>query len=44
MLARNADTDNAVRSIRELEDKFNKKYHYPWVFLNEVPFTDNFKK
>lgn len=43
MLARNADTDSAVRSVRELEDKFNSKYKYPWVFLNEEPFSDDFK-
>ena len=44
MLARNSDTDSAVRSVRELEDKFNRKYKYPWVFLNEEPFSDDFKK
>lgn len=44
MLARNSDTDSAVRSIRELEDKFNKKFKYPWVLLNEEPFSDEFKK
>lgn len=44
MLCRNSDTDNAVRSIRELEDKFNRKYHYPIVFLNEEEFSEDFKK
>ncbi|THH26879.1 hypothetical protein EUX98_g7307 [Antrodiella citrinella] len=44
MLARNTDTDSAVRSVRELEDKFNKKFNYPWVFLNEEPFSDEFKR
>ena len=44
MLCRNEEADGAVKSIRELEDRFNHKYHYPWVFLNEVEFTDDFKK
>jgi len=44
MLARNSDTDSALRSVRELEDRFNRNYHYPWVFLNEEPFSDDFKK
>lgn len=44
MLCRNEDVDGAVKSIRELEDRFNRNYHYPWVFLNEVEFTDDFKK
>ena len=44
MLARNSDVDDAVRAIRELEDRFNHKYRYPWVFLNEQPFSDDFKR
>ncbi len=44
MLARNGDVDGAVRSVRELEDKFNHKFGYPWVFLNEEPFSDEFKR
>ena len=43
MLARNSDTDSAIRSVRELEDRFNHKFNYPWVFLNEEPFSDDFK-
>ena len=44
MLARNSDADDAVRAVRELEDRFNHKYRYPWVFLNEQPFSDDFKR
>jgi len=44
MLARNSDVDGAVHSVRELEDRFNHRYHYPWVFLNEQPFSDEFKR
>lgn len=44
MLARNSDADGAVRSVRELEDRFNHKYNYPWTFLNEEPFSEDFKR
>jgi hypothetical protein len=43
MLARNSDLDFAVRSIRELEDRFNRKYQYPYTFLNEEEFSEEFK-
>ncbi|KAH9971818.1 glycosyl transferase [Lactifluus volemus] len=42
MLARNSDVDGAVRSVREVEDRFNRKHRYPWVFLNEQSFSDDF--
>jgi alpha 1,2-mannosyltransferase len=44
MLARNSDLEGAVKSVRELEDRFNRKYNYPWVFLNEEPFSSDFKR
>lgn len=44
MLARNSEVDTAANSVRELEDKFNKQFGYPWVFLNEVEFSDEFKQ
>jgi alpha 1,2-mannosyltransferase len=44
MLGRNSDVEGAVRSVRELEDRFNSKYHYPWVFLNDELFSDEFKE
>jgi alpha 1,2-mannosyltransferase len=44
MLARNSDLDGAVQAVRELEDRFNRKHNYPWVFLNEEPFSDDFKR
>lgn len=28
----------------ESSDRFNKKYNYPFVFLNDQPFSDEFKK
>jgi alpha 1,2-mannosyltransferase len=44
MLARNSDTDSVIRSVRELEDRFNRKFGYPWTFMNDEPFSDDFKK
>ncbi|KAJ7896789.1 glycosyltransferase family 15 protein [Mycena olivaceomarginata] len=44
MLARNSDVNGAVQSIRSIEDRFNRDHNYPYVFLNEEPWTDEFKK
>lgn len=43
-LARNSDLWEIVKSIRQVEDRFNKNYHYDWVFLNDKPFDAEFKK
>ena len=43
ILARNSDLQSTVRSVREIEDRFNRKFRYPYVFLNEEPFTEEFK-
>ncbi len=44
MLARNSDVNGAVNSIRKVENSFNKQFMYPWVFLNDVPFSEEFIK
>lgn len=43
-LARNTDIWEIARSIRQVEDRFNRNYHYDWVFLNDKPFDETFKK
>lgn len=43
-LARNTDIWEIAKSIRMVEDRFNRKFHYDWVFLNDQPFNDDFKK
>lgn len=43
-LARNDDLWEISKSIRHVEDRFNRKFHYDWVFLNDKPFNDEFKK
>jgi len=44
ILARNSDLQGVLTSMKQMEDRFNKKFQYPWVFLNEEPFSDEFKK
>lgn len=43
-LARNSDLWDIIDSIRGIEDRFNRNYGYDWVFLNDKPFDDDFKK
>lgn len=43
-LARNSDLWEIVKSIRTVEDRFNRNYHYDWVFLNDKPFDAEFKR
>jgi alpha 1,2-mannosyltransferase len=44
MLARNKDVQGALNSVRKLEDRFNRRRRYPWVFLNDEPFNEEFKR
>jgi len=43
-LARNSDVWDIARSIRQVEDRFNRQYNYDWVFLNDDNFDETFKK
>lgn len=42
-LARNSELYELIKSIRRVEDRFNRKFNYDWVFLNDEPFTQEFK-
>jgi hypothetical protein len=44
ILVRNPELDGLLLSIVQLENTFNRKYGYPYVFLNDEPFTDEFKE
>ncbi|KIJ55525.1 glycosyltransferase family 15 protein [Sphaerobolus stellatus SS14] len=44
MHARSADLKQVMASMKQLEDTFNKKHQYPWLFLSEEPFSEQFKK
>ncbi len=43
VLARNQDCDAVVLSMQRLEQRFNRKYNYPYVFLNNQPFDSEFQ-
>lgn len=42
MLVRNWELEEALGSMRSLEDRFDKHFAYDWTFLNDVPFSDEF--
>lgn len=44
ILARNSDLHGIRSSIRQVEDRFNYRFNYPYVFLNEQEFTQEFKE
>ncbi|EPX74114.1 alpha-1,2-mannosyltransferase [Schizosaccharomyces octosporus yFS286] len=43
-LARNEDLRDMVQSVQRLERRFNHKHHYPWVFLNDEEFNEEFMR
>ena len=42
--ARNSDINGIMFSMKQMEDRFNKKFNYDYVFLNEQPFEQRFKE
>ena len=44
ILARNGDLQGVITSMKQAEDRFNKEFQYPYVFLNEEPFSEEFKR
>jgi alpha 1,2-mannosyltransferase len=44
ILARNSDVAGVRSSMQMLEDRFNKRYKYPYIFLNDKEFTEEFKE
>ncbi|KAF1991205.1 glycosyltransferase family 15 protein [Aulographum hederae CBS 113979] len=43
-LVRNEELVQLLQSMRDLERTWNSKFNYPWTFINDVPFTEEFKK
>ncbi len=43
-LVRNQELEGMLSSMAALERTWNSKFNYPWVFFNNVPFTDEFKR
>jgi len=44
VLARNSDLENIIDLVKQFERNFNKNYSYPYLLMNNEPFTDKFKK
>ncbi|KAJ2668592.1 hypothetical protein GGI25_006412, partial [Coemansia spiralis] len=44
ILTRNKELDSLRETLAQLESRFNHRYHYPYVFLNNEPFSDKFKE
>jgi hypothetical protein len=42
ILVRNREVKQMIETLRQIEDRFNKQYGYNYVFLNEVPFSEEF--
>ncbi|ANB13417.1 Ktr4p [Sugiyamaella lignohabitans] len=43
-LVRNEELDDLLMSMKEVEETFNKKFNYPWTFVNDKPFSRKFKE
>ncbi|CRG83999.1 mannosyltransferase [Talaromyces islandicus] len=43
VLARNKELDGVIQSIKSIERHFNRWWHYPYVFLNDGDFDQEFK-
>ncbi|KAJ2378024.1 hypothetical protein IW150_001040 [Coemansia sp. RSA 2607] len=41
-LVRNSELEGLRSTIRQVDDRFNRRYGYPYIFLNDVDFTDEF--
>ncbi|KIJ07073.1 glycosyltransferase family 15 protein, partial [Paxillus involutus ATCC 200175] len=44
ILCRNSDLGGVIQSVRDIEDRFNRKFGYPYVLLNDEPFDEEFKR
>ncbi|KAJ1561102.1 alpha 1,2-mannosyltransferase 2.4.1, partial [Nowakowskiella sp. JEL0078] len=43
VLCQNKDLESLLQSLRMFEDRFNRRFRYPYVILNDQPFNDVFK-
>lgn len=41
-LCRNRELKDMAKTMQQLEERFNKKYNYDWVFLNNEEFSPDF--
>lgn len=43
-LVREEEVDGMIQSITDLQNRFNNKFHYDWLFASETNFTTEFRK
>jgi alpha 1,2-mannosyltransferase len=43
MLTRNGDLHSVRATVRQVEDRLNRRFNYPYIFINDQPFTEKFK-
>lgn len=43
VLARNKELEGVIQSLKSIERHFNRWYNYPYVFLNDGVFSEEFK-
>ncbi|KAF2754786.1 alpha-1,2 mannosyltransferase KTR1 [Pseudovirgaria hyperparasitica] len=43
-LVRNEEVNDLLQSMRDLERTWNHKFNYPWLFINDKPFSEEFKR
>jgi alpha 1,2-mannosyltransferase len=43
ILVRNSEKDEIIGTLQNFQEQFNNQYNYPYVFLNDELFTDDFK-
>ena len=44
MLTTNWEMNGALRVVGQLEERFNRKHKYPWIFLNDQPFSEEYEQ
>ncbi|KAI9310602.1 glycosyltransferase family 15 protein [Dichotomocladium elegans] len=44
ILTRNSELDALRKTIQQLEARFNSKFNYPYIFLNDEEFTEEFRE
>lgn len=42
-LVREEELDGMISSIEQLQERFNNKFHYDWLFVSETNFTTEFR-
>lgn len=42
-LVRNEELEGILQSMRQLEQRWNRRYNYPWMFFSEREFSEEFK-